>query len=245
MYKTSLVGLCGLLALAMCSEHARATIVYNSLRTGTPNGTGTTIERGNGFLETSSSSEAPGGLENYSQLAQRIILAGTERRVTSVSMHLGAWAFSGIPTPASSTADVVISLYANDGLPNVPGSMLATSTSASQAFSVTNSQIRTFLVSVPFAEVVVPDSFFIAVSFANVTGDGLPLGTEFNLSSPTIGSVAPGRQWLFQSSTDQSWAVDPLVVSSVLEFQVEAVPGPGGMAALLAGLCALSRRRAR
>ena len=206
---------------------ASASIIYNHFVTST-----TVVGTCNDFrtnpAETSSSVEMEGGLENSSQVAQRVTLAGTDRFVTRLDMGLVTYF-------TSCTTDMTAYLYTNQG--GVPGSLLW---SGSVTGVVLTPSPANTVVPVSFTpNIFVPESMFIAFSHENIIDQRNFMGTA--VANPFFGVGQPGN-WAAKDSSTGLWSdLGP----SIYDFsaRITAIPAPtaGWLAAL--GPLVLSRRR--
>ena len=188
----------------------------------------------------------PGHPDPGNYIGNQVTLAGTDRDVTNVSEWFGC------DDPVVQTPNFTCQLYANDGLGGAPGTLLGSST-----VSATSVPFSNWLVSFPFADVAVPDSFTFVFSSTAVQGVNVGMyGPGYtgvaNADGPgSIGSALNTVWYLTDSGwvNNNSWAITDGGQANYFGATItaEAVPEPVTMLSLFAGLTGLGawvRRRA-
>lgn len=231
--------------LAWCAGAARGAVVFQS-STGQTSTVMLSHEWGSpGLAEPASDFENPNGQENFSQVAQRITLGGTDRFATSISMRLAGFRNLNAPGPATRTitTDVTMRVYQAAG--GLPGAEVWSGTLSAVSLTVSGGTIG--FVPLTFSpNVTLPDTMFVAISHQNISGDNVIFGAGcVSTGSPSVGSIPSPNRWAVQSTSTGIWTLDAFTPSPVLQLTINAVPSPGPVGAVAGACIVLGVRRRR
>ncbi|RKZ12009.1 hypothetical protein DRQ53_15355 [bacterium] len=231
MSRIALLAVC---SVVMVASGASADTIYRASNSSSGGTVFTFHDRFDGYTETGSADEQPGGGEESSAVAQRLSFVGSARESSRFILTLGEIMFGAPRTDID--LDVTLELRGAAG--DTPGALLWSGTS--HAFFQDGSfTYRSTNVSWE-PTIVLPDSVFAVISYANIVGQGetalgvsaVPYAVGDFPRPPIIEFYTPDQEWIDSGATQRE---------GYLEFRVTAVPSPGALALL--GLAACGRRR--
>jgi hypothetical protein len=195
--------------------------------------------------ETSSSAENPNGAENFSEIAQLITLAGSDRYATKIDLWLGRFPFQGSSRTAVLDATVRLFTVSGDLQTGLPGQLLYEGTLHGMILAAGATVPLTFT-----PNINVPTQLFLSISNPRVQIDQpfqqpqifAGFRTSSNLPRPRIGTAV--TTWRQRNTTTGVWSRDFFGGSSsyLLNARIEAVPSLSSLTPLLA-LPLITRRR--
>jgi hypothetical protein len=191
--------------------------------------------------------EVPGGPETSSQIAQRIVLAGSDRLITQFELRM--WALA--PQQGSSggdtsvRADLTLRLYSPFPTGARLPSQLLWEGTITDVVMMPTADALAGPVTVTFApNVVVPDTLWFAISHANISNQNGPMGIAYELpTSSGIGAV--NTTWALQDTNLGAWFPDFAGPSPTMQGRVTAIPSVFAAVPLGVLTLALAARRMR
>lgn len=219
MRRCTQVGMSLALAALVVVPALHADLVYNVVRT-TPTDA---IILAHETLESSSTDERPQGVENEAQVAQRLTLTGSARRVTRIELWVGGF---GAGFPRNVRLVPVLRVFAPDGSGTnaIPGSLLfeGRTPDTTIAFTTGGGGGSARVPVVYNMDIIVPNTIFVAVAHENIRVDGpVPWPSFGNACVPGGASPLIADPWLFtQSTSTGQWRRD--LFGSTNNFAIQA-----------------------